>query len=202
MSVIVDTVSPVVVVGAGLAGLSAAAALADAGVRDILVLEARDRVGGRTLTRREWLRGECAVAHDVGAQWIGPRHARLLELARRFEVKTLKQEWIEGFGLTVPEGVEGRLGWLEWIASDACSLQETMDGWGVGLIMTEADREDLVRFTRTFLACEPREVSAAYLCWSARTCGGVRYVSDGPDGAQSMMLEGGFFAFSVVTPYA
>ncbi len=40
----------IVVVGAGVAGLAAAARLADAG-RDVLVLEARDRVGGRILTR-------------------------------------------------------------------------------------------------------------------------------------------------------
>src|SRR5918993_1473914 len=39
----------VVVVGAGVAGLSAASRLAAAGV-DVLVLEARDRVGGRLLT--------------------------------------------------------------------------------------------------------------------------------------------------------
>ena len=56
----------VVVIGAGVAGLSAAARLAAAGV-DVVVLEARDRVGGRLLT--EDVGG---LELELGGQWIAP----------------------------------------------------------------------------------------------------------------------------------
>jgi monoamine oxidase len=66
----------VVVVGAGLAGLAAARALVAAGV-DTLVLEARERVGGRTYTRP----AADGTPIDLGAQWIGPSQDRMAALA-------------------------------------------------------------------------------------------------------------------------
>ncbi len=68
-------------VGAGLAGLAAAIELSDAGV-PVTVLEARDRVGGRVRTERL---GSGEVA-ELGAEWIMPDDAELLELAGRFGI--------------------------------------------------------------------------------------------------------------------
>ena len=66
----------VVVVGAGLAGLAAARALVAAGV-EVVVLEARDRVGGRTYTRP----AADGTPIDLGGQWIGPTQDRMAALA-------------------------------------------------------------------------------------------------------------------------
>jgi len=56
----------VVVVGGGIAGLTAGRRLQEAG-RSLVVLEARDRVGGRTLN--DTIAG---VTVEVGGQWVGP----------------------------------------------------------------------------------------------------------------------------------
>ncbi|MEJ6555056.1 FAD-dependent oxidoreductase [Microbacterium esteraromaticum] len=68
----------VVVIGAGISGLSAADRLASMG-HSVLILEGRDRVGGRVLT------GEIAgVPVDFGGTWVSPKHTAIRELARRF----------------------------------------------------------------------------------------------------------------------
>lgn len=69
----------VVVVGAGMAGLAAADRLVAAG-RSVLVVEARDRVGGRVLNAP--LDDEQVI--DVGGQWLGPTQDRARALVRRF----------------------------------------------------------------------------------------------------------------------
>lgn len=40
----------VVIVGCGLAGLAAAQSLHDSGIRDVIILDAQDRIGGRVQT--------------------------------------------------------------------------------------------------------------------------------------------------------
>jgi len=63
---VTDTSCDVIVIGAGAAGLAAAAHLAQAG-REVLLLEARDRLGGRIWTRRE---AGVPVPIELGAEFI------------------------------------------------------------------------------------------------------------------------------------
>lgn len=71
----------VVVVGAGLAGLSAAEQLRAAGA-SVVVFEARDRVGGRA-----WSEQLGKARFDRGGQWIAPGQDRLAALATRMGVE-------------------------------------------------------------------------------------------------------------------
>jgi monoamine oxidase len=87
----------VVVVGAGFAGLSAARALVNAGKR-VAVLEARDRVGGRTFTKT--LPGPAAPWIDVGGQWIGPTQHEITALVRELGVETFPT-WTSGDNLVI-----------------------------------------------------------------------------------------------------
>src|SRR5215212_1674819 len=78
-----DRQADVVVIGAGLAGLAAARALRAAD-RDVVVLEARDRVGGRTLNEPI---GDGKVV-EIGAQWVGPTQDRALAMIRELGLET------------------------------------------------------------------------------------------------------------------
>lgn len=88
----------VAVVGAGLAGLTAARAIAAAGASAV-VLEARDRVGGRVLNE--------AIGNDkvveMGGQWIGPTQDRMYALAEELGINTFPT-YFTGDTIAVLEG--------------------------------------------------------------------------------------------------
>jgi len=81
----VDTsILDVVIIGAGLSGLTSARDLQAAGCESFAVLEARDRVGGRTLNH-DLGNG---VISEAGGQWIGPGQTSIADLARQLDVAT------------------------------------------------------------------------------------------------------------------
>jgi monoamine oxidase len=71
----------VIVVGGGIAGLTAALELTESG-RTVAVLEARDRVGGRTWSGK--LEG---ADIDWGGQWIGPGQTRMYALLQKLGLR-------------------------------------------------------------------------------------------------------------------
>ncbi|MEY3071292.1 MAG: hypothetical protein RL473_1399, partial [Actinomycetota bacterium] len=76
----------VIVVGAGLAGLSAAESLV-AGGADVTLIEAEQRFGGRTRTVHDsYIGGQYA---ESGAEWVDSIHWRMLDLMQRFDIETL-----------------------------------------------------------------------------------------------------------------
>jgi monoamine oxidase len=108
----------VVVIGAGISGLTAARDLKKAGLDNFVVLEARDRVGGRTLNAD--IGG--GYVSEVGGQWIGHTQTAVADLARELELglfqtyNTGKTAFLSGSDVTLLDldqlldsGLAGRL---------------------------------------------------------------------------------------------
>jgi monoamine oxidase len=101
----------IAIVGAGLAGLTAARDLKRAGCNSFVVLEARDRVGGRTLNH------DLGGGHvsEGGGQWIGPGQTAVADLARELQVGTFATYYA---GKTV------------FLAGDGCVATDLHGGFG------------------------------------------------------------------------
>lgn len=147
---------PVVVVGAGIAGLAAARVLADNGV-EVVVLEARDRIGGRILTVP--LAG---AAVDLGASWVHDgtgspmlpylrRNGIALDDARITDMFGAADYWDPRTG-TFPspalrEAVVAAFGELERLAPAAARRSDPRATISATLRTTLPDVDDTVRST-------------------------------------------------------
>lgn len=109
----------VIVVGAGVSGLTAARDLAGSGA-EVTVLEARDRIGGRT-----WTADVAGAPIDLGGSWIhGPRHNPLADEVREAGL-TWANDGVWGTGLRV--FVEGE-GWAPTdMATTLVAVQHDFD---------------------------------------------------------------------------
>ena len=100
------------VVGAGFAGLAAALRLKQAG-ESVALLEARDRVGGRTFTEVR----DDGVWIDRGGAWIGPGQDRIKALMTEYGASSYKQ-YLGGKAMMIIDGKQYRYsGTIPWSLS-------------------------------------------------------------------------------------
>jgi monoamine oxidase len=107
----------VIVIGAGAAGLSAAAVLGDAGF-SVTLLEARDRIGGRIFTL---LDPKLHVPIELGAEFIHGRPPETLDLLKRRKVRIRE---VDGDNWCVEEGRLSRCDFF----SDVDTILQKMKG--------------------------------------------------------------------------
>ncbi|HKH23357.1 MAG TPA: flavin monoamine oxidase family protein [Solirubrobacterales bacterium] len=209
----------VVVVGAGLSGLTAARELVAAGL-DVQVLEARDRVGGRTLS--EPIGEHPNDVLELGGQWVGPTQHEVMALARDLGLETFPTHAhgknlfetdhgkLKRYRGTIP--MLGPLVMVDygradlnlkrlakkvspeapWETEDAELLDEqTFATWIRRNARTSTAREALATACRAVFAVEPSEVSLLHILFYAASAGGWDDLLDTEGGAQQDRLAGG-----------
>ncbi|WP_441249492.1 flavin monoamine oxidase family protein [Kitasatospora sp. McL0602] len=206
-------VSSAVVVGAGLAGLTTAAGLAAAGIA-VTVLEARDRVGGRThglqVAPGSWV--------DAGAAYLGDRHTELLEMASGLGLKTTPTTMLGAsrFALGTEDTTrDGRFPPLNavalgdmfelldeltaavrpdapWLTPDAERLDTLTAAEWADQHLTHPDaRLFFPLFLGEMMAADPADVSVLHLAFYLRSGGGIRYLNAFEGGAQQDRIADG-----------
>jgi monoamine oxidase len=206
----------VVVVGAGLAGLCAASDLVRAG-HTVAVLEARERVGGRTLNH--------PVGHgevvEVGGQWVGPGQDRILARAREMGVGTFKT-WTQGGQIFDYQGKQTRFSGLipplpqpdaddfntllaqtlamqshvrtdaPWRSPNAGALDaQTLDTFKLANSATPGARFVFDLAVRAVFAAEPRDLSLLHALFYMNSGTGFLFLTSTAGGAQDSRLHGG-----------
>jgi monoamine oxidase len=205
-----------VVVGAGFAGLAAARVL-EANDKSVLVLEARDRVGGRVLNHE--LAGGDVV--ESGGQWIGPRQHRVNALCAEFGLD-IYPTYNDGEHLLDYRGRRGRytgeipplpkaglvdLGQSQlrfdrlakriplevpWTASDADRLDEqTFATWIRRNTRTASARFFWETYSQAVFAAEPQDMSLLHVLFYTHAGGGVNSLIGVRNAAQQDRVVGG-----------
>ena len=206
----------VAVVGAGFSGLAAALELEAAGLEP-LVLEARERVGGRVLNH-ELADGSVV---EVGGQWVGPTQRALLGLAAELGVRTYPTH-VHGDNLIVYRGgvrryrgtiprinpavlieVERMRRKLDrlcrrvpleapWTAPEAERWDRiTFAEWMRRNSVTPGARMLITLAIRSVFGTEPEDVSFLHVLFYLHSAGGFDSLVDTAGGAQDARFEGG-----------
>jgi monoamine oxidase len=152
----------VLVIGAGMAGLTAARALAEAGLR-VLVLEAQNRVGGRILTERV---GDQVI--ELGAEFVHGRPPELLALIEEAGLTLTERDGtmlsfedgrLTGSGEEEQDDLFAPLEVLEDLSGPDLSFAEFLERE----LIPQEDRFALIGYVEGFNAADHHTISAASL---------------------------------------
>ena len=212
----------VAVVGAGLAGLAAARKLTAEGI-DCVVLEARDRVGGRTLNHSI---GDGKIV-EVGGQWVGPTQTRVLELMGELGLESFPtyqqgEHLIEYRGKlhrftgTIPRFSKrlladfGQAQWkldrmakkvpaeAPWTAPKAKEWdRQTLWSWMRRNVYTRGARDALSLGVEAVWAAQPEDISLLHALFYISSAGGLDALWDTEGGAQDARVVGGSQLISI-----
>jgi monoamine oxidase len=181
-----DTKS-VLIVGAGMAGLAAARSLVDAGW-PVRLIEARDRIGGRVYTNRDW-----GVPIEMGASWIhGTANDPLMELARKAQAQVIPTDYYGWAKLAV----DRRLPPVDYDADPWRAFVERacdrVDGGSLGAAVdAAAKRVELSGSDRTELAFYlATEIEDEYAAGADQLSATTFDTGDYAGGAQAVITNG------------
>jgi hypothetical protein len=146
-------------VGAGIAGVACAGALADAGL-DVRLIDRGRRIGGRMASRRY---AERAV--DTGASYVTARDPRFRAVVADWVERGLARPWTDTFHVATPEGLQGtRTGPMRYAAP--AGLRSLVEDLAVRLAPEYPSEVDVVEHDPSTgaLRVDGAEVSAVALC--------------------------------------